>query len=227
MDNLISEKAFSDIVKKAESIMLQQIPNINEQAHAFTKEFEDKMKLINKIANRKMSWNRLVKYAKKIAIIFLIILITSFATIMSVEALRVRFFEIITRTFEKYTYIEFEKTNLTIVDDKEYIFYEPSYIPKGFKLIEHEIFHTTAILTYVNDYGDEIMFKQYPLEHTKMKIDTEGTTLNSITIRGSEGHYFKNKGLTTIMWQEKQYGFMISSEAEKKILIKMAESITN
>ncbi|MBN4050873.1 hypothetical protein JYU01_01115, partial [bacterium AH-315-L21] len=113
MDNLISEKAFSDIVKKAESIMLQQIPNINEQAHAFTKEFEDKMKLINKTVNRKMSWNRLVKYAKKIAIIFLIILITSFATIMSVEALRVRFFEIITRTFEKYTYIEFKKINLT------------------------------------------------------------------------------------------------------------------
>ncbi|MBN4051013.1 DUF4367 domain-containing protein [bacterium AH-315-L21] len=227
MDNLISEEVFSDIVKKAESIMLQQIPNINEQAHTFTNEFEDKMKLLSKIANRKMSWNGFMRYVKKSVIIFLIILVTSFATIMSVEALRVRFFEIITRTFEKYTYIEFEKTNLATVDDKEYIFYEPSYIPKGFKLIEHEIFHTTAILTYVNDYGDEIMFKQYPLEHTKMKIDTEGTTLNSITIRGSEGHYFKNKGLTTIMWQEKQYGFMISSEAEKKILIKMAESITN
>ncbi len=33
-------------------------------------------------------------------------------------------------------------------------------------------------------------------------------------------HYFKNKGLTTIMWHEKQYGFMISAEVEKKILLK-------
>jgi len=129
MDNLISEEVFSDIVKKAESIMLQQIPNINEQAHTFTNEFEDKMKLLSKIANRKMSWNGFMRYVKKSVIIFLIILVTSFATIMSVEALRVRFFEIITRTFEKYTYIEFEKTNLATVDDKEYIFYEPSYIP--------------------------------------------------------------------------------------------------
>ncbi|MGV8150057.1 MAG: DUF4367 domain-containing protein [Alkaliphilus sp.] len=82
-------------------------------------------------------------------------------------------------------------------------------------------------MTYVNEEEIEIIFEEYSLEHTRMKIDTEGTTLNPIIIRGNEGYYFQNKGLTTIMWQEKQYGFIISSEAEKNILIKMAESIIN
>ncbi|MGV8148208.1 MAG: DUF4367 domain-containing protein [Alkaliphilus sp.] len=226
MDELISEQVFADIVKKAEQIMLQQIPNISEQSYEFTKKFEGRMKLINKIANRKISWKMVLRYVKKIAIIILIVLVTSFATIMSVEALRIRFFEMITETLEKYTYIEYEKTNIDIVDEED-TFYNPSYIPKGFVLIKHEIFHTTAILTYVNEEEIEIIFEQYSLEHTRMKIDTEGTTLNPIIIRGNEGYYFQNKGLTTIMWQEKQYGFIISSEAEKNILIKMAESIIN
>ena len=49
-----------------------------------------------------------INYSKRVAVIFLIFVTIAFATTMSVEAYRVKFFEIVTEVWEEFTSIIFK-----------------------------------------------------------------------------------------------------------------------
>lgn len=56
-------------------------------------------------------------------------------------------------------------------------------------------------------------------------IDTEDIETDKVTISGSEGLIYINKGITTIMWNNNKYVFNISGKVDKENIIKMANSI--
>lgn len=78
-----------------------------------------------------------ISHGKRVAIIFLIFISIAFAITMSVEAYRVRFFEVVIEVWEEFTLIIFK--NKENIDDGKLIPVNPTYIPDNFKIIEHEI----------------------------------------------------------------------------------------
>lgn len=213
---------------EAEKIYLEELPSEEEleNYHTFSDEFNIKMeKLIN--GERKKQWYRKLPFINnRVAAVFLVGLVVLAVSTFSVEAWRLKFFDYVLNIQEEYTEIKFNKTDEYVErKDNELVIYKPEYIPKGYEITDEETLHSMYIAEYKNAEDKYLIFHQYTLEGTGMQIDTEGTTLEDITINGSEGYFYHNKGYNNILWNDGYYGFMISGEISKEDIFKIAESV--
>ena len=128
----ITDDLLYKYVPKAEKLMLEKIPMEHELTHVFLKSFERKMKKLteNKLYSTKLT----ISIRHKVAVV-LIVLVLLFSTVMSVEAFRTRFFEMIIEIYRDLTSIMF------IADEPSEIDFQvkkPSYIPEGYVVTEEE-----------------------------------------------------------------------------------------
>ncbi|WP_132996254.1 DUF4367 domain-containing protein [Sporanaerobacter acetigenes] len=212
-------------VKSAENIMIDSLPKEEALSHNFSKRFQKKMKKLIRQERRSPFIKTFVNYSRKVAIIFLIFISIAFATTMSVEAYRVRFFEVVIEVWEEFTSIIFnDKQN---IDDGKLIPVNPTYIPDNFKIIEHEINSYEQFIYWQNDNGIEIMFEQAKITANSIITDTEGIDIEELLIGEQKIIYFTNKNINQIYWNDSNYIYAIISEYDKNELLKMVESIIN
>lgn len=210
-------------VKSAETIMLDSLPNEEELSHNFSKRFQKKMNKLIQQQKRSPFMKSFINYGKKVAIIFLVIASIVFATTMSVEAYRTKFFEVITEAWEEFTSMIFK--NKEDLDDVKLIPANPTYIPDNFKVVEHEINPYEQFLYWENDNGTEIMFEQAKIMGNAIIIDTEGIEVEEKLIGEQKIVYFSNKNVNQIYWYDDNYTYTIISEYDISELLKMAENI--
>ncbi|SHF22091.1 protein of unknown function [Tissierella praeacuta DSM 18095] len=212
-------------VKSAENIMIDSLPKEEALSHNFSKRFQKKMNKLIRQERRSPFIKIFVNYSRKVAIIFLIFISIAFATTMSVEAYRVRFFEVVIEVWEEFTSIIFkEKQN---IDDGKLIPVNSTYIPDSFKIIEHEINSYEQFIYWQNDEGIEIMFEQAKITANSIITDTEGIDIEELLIGEQKIIYFTNKNVNQIYWNDSNYIYAIISEYDKNELLKMVESIIN
>jgi len=117
-------------VKSAENIMIDSLPKEETLSHNFSKRFQKKMNKLIRQERRSPFIKIFVNYSRKVAIIFLIFISIAFATTMSVEAYRVRFFEVVIEVWEEFTSIIFkDKQN---IEDGKLIAVNTNYISDKF-----------------------------------------------------------------------------------------------
>lgn len=83
--------------------------------------------------------NRVSSIAKRAAIFLFILALGSFVTTMSVEAYRIRFFNIIAEVTDRYTNINIERVpngNTNKDDTVEESYFYPGYVPVGYKQLD-------------------------------------------------------------------------------------------
>lgn len=115
--------------------------------YSFSAQFEKKMrKLIGK-TNRKyiQIFGHRVRRAAAVAV--LVIALSS--GVMSVEAARVKIFEIITTIYEEFTSIIFQSEQST--DGDVLVPIEPTYVPNGFTSYDHKSSEFKLIISYVTN----------------------------------------------------------------------------
>lgn len=215
----LDELDIAKAAKEAEEIILEQLEKVDKEEHIFTKEFDDKMSQLIK-NERPIKFTRVTR---KIGIAILIIVIAGSLS-MSVEAVRIRVIEFITEVFEKFTSISYQRYEEEHDDERE-LSYLPRYIPKGFEVIEEEQIFNDVHITYQNELGEEILFRQIEINTNNSIVDTEGTILEKILLEDREYYYYENKGIKNIIWIQGEYQIIISSEIEKDELIKMCLSV--
>ena len=88
-------------IKSAENIMIDSLPKEEALSHNFSKRFQKKMNKLIREERRSPFIKTFVNYSRKVAIIFLIFISIAFATTMSVEAYRVRFFEVVIEVWDQ------------------------------------------------------------------------------------------------------------------------------
>lgn len=225
MNNIeITDAMLYELVPKAEKLQLEQIPPEQEIGHTFTKKFERRMKILIAMERSNFLVRGLINKTRRIALIILLIGLVTLTTIASVEALRTKFFNVIIEIYQKLTSFSFQHDKQP--EDITMVPAEPEYIPEGFKKTSVEDYFTDIHIIYSNKEGQEIIFKQIYITNDKIIIDTEGTTMEKMWIKGYEAYYVSNKGRNGIMWFKDEYLFNLSSDAiEKDELIKMAESV--
>jgi hypothetical protein len=169
------------------------------------------------------SWVQLL--SKRVAIFFAIALVGIFLTTMSVEAFRIKLFNIVTEVTEKYTKVRIIETENGLESQLDWdAYYAPEYIPEGHNYSNSENFGEIKIIFYSNVAGKEIQFSQTPV-NPEYQIDTEDAIVTEIIVNAEKGFLAQKEGLLTLIWTNGERTFHIIGEIEKDEIIKMAESL--
>lgn len=100
----------------------------------------------------------------------------------------------------------------------------PTFIPDGYQLSDQLVTDVFSHVVFTNASGNTIMISKQRLNHTQFIIDTENVQAVEINVNGYNGVYYISKGVTTVVWHNESYAFMITGILDKDTLIYMAES---
>ena len=114
---------------------------------------------------------------------------------MSVEAYRVKFFEIATQRhgWEEFTSMIF-KSKEHINDNNKLIPAIPEYTPKGFSTLEESTNDHLYRVIYISENNKEIFYEQRVLSYGEIILDTENIETEAIEIANQTVNFFTNKG---------------------------------
>lgn len=210
-------------MRKTEIKMLDSLPKEEDLYHKFSKDFEKKMNKLIKEEKRTPFKRSFVVYGKRAAVIFLIIASVSFATTMSVEAYRVRFFEVITKVWQEFTSITFKSEN--DISDSKLVPLNSKYIPNDFSILEEDLNDYVNMIIYTNSDNIEIIYEQSFISNGEIILDTEGVEVKTISIGNQEINYFSNKGVNQVYWNDDNYTYTFISSIDMQELFKMTKSI--
>lgn len=195
--------------------------------HIFSERFEKKMKALIKSQDRPKVIRILFVAAKRAAVVLLTAALVTMTTVLSVEALRKQLFSFVAEVFEKYTAIHFQQISPSAdgrYTDPEFTVSVPTYIPKGYKLIEG-YYDMGVDLEYEDGLGGNISFSKSYLSGVGMNLNTEGVELIKIEMNGCPGFYYSNIGMQVFIWYDDYYLYWISTTLPKYEAEKIAKSV--
>lgn len=173
---------------------------------------------------RKFS-SRVQLLSKRVAIFFAIAMVGIFVTTMSVEAFRIKLFNIVTEVTEKYTKVSIVETENGLESQIDWeSYYLPEYIPERYTYSKSENFGDIKIVFYSDAKGKEIQFSQTPV-NPEYQIDTEEAIVADVTVNGEKAILVEKEGLLTLIWTTDEKTFHIIGELERDEIIKMAENL--
>lgn len=185
-----------------ENFILEQIPDEEDIDYEYPKEFEKRIRKIIKEEKRGPFLNKIYSYTKKIAIVFIAVLISLFTVTMGVDALRTKFFDMIKEVYEKFTIYKFEideKDNekVNFLDNKSI-----NYLPSGFKEVERTEYNDEVVITYYNG-EDYITFNYWLIQNGNLYMDTENAKISKVKINNYDADCIEKENKSTLLWQDK------------------------
>lgn len=184
-----------------ENFILEQIPDEEDIDYEYPKEFEKKIKKIIKKEKMGLFLNKICLYTKKVAVVFIAFLISLFTITMSVEALRVKLFDMVKEVYEKFTIYKFK---IDENDNKKVNFLEKksiNYLPNGFEEIDRAEYDNDISLIY-SDGEDYITFNYLLIENSNLYIDTENAKINKVQINNFYADYIEKENKSRLVWQD-------------------------
>lgn len=220
----LSDEKLKKAVITADRYEINALPLDSQIEHTFSVLFEWKMRKLIRTSKKgirnKVRWNR------RTLIACILIIILSFASVMSVSAVRKQVFEFISEIFEKYSQIHYEKsepTDMPTINSDNFEAKLPEYIPEGFELYLEDM-QGIVRLDYAKD-NDYVSYEQMRIEQVSMQINTEGVELVDLTFNDLPAKYYSNQGVQNLIWYDDIYQYMVSSTLDREEVFKVAESI--
>lgn len=223
MSHIIDDDFLYAKMPQTEKAMLSYIPPEDELHHKFSRRFNRKMAALLKYERRTPTMRMIVRQMKIAAAVFVIVLSMAFGTVMSVEAYRIRFFEIVTTVWEELTSIVIGSEENAGHDTLTPI--APTYVPKGFEIIDQQSDKYENTIRYLHENGVEILYSQHLTTQSEFILDTEDVEPNMIIIGSQEVYILFNKGTTQLYWNDNFNFYHLISRCNESELLKMAESI--
>lgn len=187
--------------------------------------FDSYNKQLEKQHQKRKFSSRVQLLSKRVAIFFVIAMVGIFVTTMSVEAFRIKLFNIVTEVTDKYTKVSIVETENGLESQIDWdSYYAPEYIPEGYTYSNSEYFGEIKIIFYSDASGKEIQFSQTPV-NPEYQIDTEDAVVTEVIINAEKGILAQKEGLLTLIWTTNEKTFHIIGEIERDEIIKMAESL--
>lgn len=187
----------------------------------FTEAFEGKMQKL--ISQQKKGYYYLINtVGKRVAVVVLTIILAITSTTLGVRALRKAVINFITETFEKFTTVS---TDSTDVDPEIMVKLSPQYIPEGY--LQESVIDDSCLysITYNNKTNNPIVYTQRIQSGTTLNADTEGIEFEKIRINAFEGIAYNKNGFNTVIFADSDYFYSVMGNVSLQELIQMAESI--
>lgn len=195
--------------------------------HIFSEKFVKQMKKIIRQSEYGTVMYKVLTQAKRVAIIILAILVTSTTLVMSVEALREKFFDWLFSVFPTHTRIEFNNVIQPsgVEDIGQLNQYAPTYMPEGFILVDTYESDQNYKCYYANSDEEYIVFEVSVIKNQNhINVNTENFKLTEIFINNCTGYYVDKGSGHLLLWSNDLYFFNIICDTTKDDAIKIAES---
>jgi len=154
-------------------------------------------------------------------------LITVTAT-MSSDAFRVRLLNLVIETKGRFTAVSVDSDpptmGITAVPEDWQNEQYPTYIPKGYTINDVREFGAMKVIEFMNLEGKTIVFSRSSVD-AEYQLNSEGGTVEDITINGNEGILIDNQGLVIVYWHDEQFSYVVHGEEDVDTMVKVAESI--
>lgn len=190
--------------------------------------FESYIQQIEKLEKSSKRKKQLFKISKTAAIFLLTFIMVSATLILTVEAFRIKVFNFVIETNDRYTDLSIVENNRDDVNNDLVVWedlYYPEYIPKDYSVYDyidteaykevHFIKGDNVLSLYLHDGTEE--FISY--------IDTEGVDISYININGHEAVYISKAGNITIAWNEGSTLIKVIGSESREEMIKISKSI--
>ena len=220
----MTEKEYKQCISDALCTEYNAMLLDNPVKHDFSHTFEIEMdKLIKR--RKKPYYTFINTVGKRAAVIILAVVVASFSTIMSVEALRKPFLDFTKNMFTTHTEIRSAPD-----DSKEY----PKTIKNKYDITEGINGYSRDVLRDKNtevslhySQGDNLIeFEQHIVDGFDIYANTEGATIEHIDINGHDAiGWFDNHNYYHLIWNNGEYVIEISSTIGKDKLIEVAKSV--
>ncbi len=195
--------------------------------HALDDWFEEFLKEQKREERTRQNKKKIHTFTKNVAIFLLLLTGGVTLTTFSVEAFRMRVFNLVSEISEKYSKIEFvEKDSLSnesVAIPWDLYFY-PEYLPAGYKVESTLPLGDVKLIYFSDATGKTLEFSTSP-SNSSFQVDTENATTKRITIHGAEGILVYKDGMHTLLWTNNEKTFYLIGTLSEEEIIKVAESV--
>ena len=184
------------------------------------------------IQNKKMKAanfrRRSLLFGKRAAILLIAMTILAATVTMSVDAYRIKFFNMIIDKTKEYSAVNLNE-EMTIeylneLPENWSTFYYPTVLPEDYLFESALESNGTKYIVFTNSKMDEIYFVQ-GLITADFQLDSEYVDVFNISVKDQEGLLIIKEDSNIISWHDNDQSFYIQGNIEKSVLLDMAESI--
>jgi len=191
----------------------------------FSQQLDAQLKKPKAYAGRQRIW----QFLNRAAVAMLIMLVVLGATVVTVEAMRVRVLNFLMDIQQEYTSFQLKDNSSGSEGDSTTIdwrqAYVPTYIPYGYEVSAVSDGELLRKIEFKSPQGSLITYMELG-EGNKPALDTENASVfETVSINGHEGTLVEKDSLVTIIWAMHDRMFMIRGEMEQNTAVKMAEGV--
>jgi hypothetical protein len=196
-----------------------------EAVQKFSKQLDAQLKKPKAYARRQRIWQAL----NKVAIALLIVLIMLGATVVTVQAVRVRVLNFIMDIQQEYTSFQLKDSSSGSEDGGTTIdwhqAYVPAYIPEGYEISSISDGKLSKIIEFQNPQGAVITYMELG-QGSKPHLDTENASVfETVSVNGHEGTMVVKNSLVTVIWAMNDRMFIIRGQIDQDLAVKIAEGV--
>ena len=206
------------------SAFLDDIPE-----HHFSHRFNRTMKRLMKEQCRSPRLNHVIHMMRRIAAILLVVATISFSCLMTVEAYREKFIEIVTHVFHELTDYRFSTEIPGSQIETELGMILLGFIPHGMDQTDEygdESFYSVSYETEAGMYFDLTCTLITENQDAHKIVDTENAVVQEYSINGEEAAIISKGENNTILWTHRNILFQLYGNLPLDIEKQIAESIT-
>lgn len=165
------------------------------------------------------------KYLSRAAAVFLVLLVSSAAVTMSVDAFRVRFLNLFIEEKNDHNVVKFEEDSQNIEWPDDWTdFYTPSYIPDGYQLDEAQGNSSMKTMLFTDSAGKILIITQ-STGNTGMNLDSEQANSIRIAVNDRDAVMMDKDGVISITWSADGTIFSVTGEEDVGHMIQIAEKL--
>ena len=169
-----------------------------------------------------------MQIARQTAAAILITATIGFSCLMTVEAYRAKFIEVITEVFYDLTHYRFFSSWQS---DTELGEIEFGYLPKGMDEIRREVIPDPKSQTiyFENSSGQQLKFSQQLVTNSTsldIILDTEDGTTTTISFGDYDASLIIKEDISILMWEDDPYLMLLTGDFPSEEIIKIANGIT-
>lgn len=191
--------------------------------HTFSPTFETTMNDAIQTLEKSSSKSKKSRFRK---IIIIAVIISIMATmVLSVGALRSTIYHFITEVFPTHTEVEIESDHIASITPNDIYRIDP--IPEGFQMSYQSSWNpNTSFASSSYSYHENyVVFTQYLQSAYTPNINTEGTEIVPIDVRGHHAFSVSLNEETYLAWEENGFVFSLSGNVSEDVLLEFANNI--
>lgn len=165
-----------------------------------------------------------LRVGKLAALILITITIIAVTITMSVEAYRIKFFNMIIDQTKEYSTVNLNKEYLRELPEDWSDFYYPTVLPEDYHFSSALEANGTKYIVFKNSLMEEIYFVQGVIT-ANFQLDSENVDVVDISVNDQEGLLIIKETSTIVSWHDKKQSYYIQGGVDKLVLMDIAESI--